>query len=223
MKRTVAGFAVALALSASAAVADGTDRPGGPPCCAPAWTGFYVGVGIGAGAVVHDLSVGPFSFDGIGGEGIFGTVTIGYDKQISSRLVAGLFVDYDFSGIATELSAPGFSGSADHNYSWAIGARLGFLSSPTTLWYGTAGYTEAEFEIDSTLGSVSIPDMRGYFLGGGVESQLGGGWAMRGEYRFSQFDSETIAGFVDVEPSMHTARLSLTYKFGRREEGRPLK
>jgi outer membrane immunogenic protein len=226
MKRMVAGFALALALSAGTAVADGMDKKAGTSCCTAAkWTGLYIGAGVGAGAVVHDLSVFGLSFDGIGGEGIFGTVTVGYDMQINSRLVAGLFADYDFSDISTTLSAGGFSASADHKHSWSVGGRLGILTAPTTLWYGTVGYTQAKFEINSTLGAVPVPDFSGYFVGGGVESQLGGGWAVRGEYRFSQFDSETIAGFVDVEPSMHTARVSLTYKFGdRREEARaPLK
>ena len=62
-----------------------------------------------------------------------------------------------------------------------------------------------------------------HFVGAGVESRLAGGWSLRGEYRFSQFDSETVASIpgllnVDFEPSMHTARLALTYKFGRRDE-----
>lgn len=218
MKRMIAGFAMALALSAGAAFADGMVKKGGGASYTSKWTGLYVGAGVGAGAVVHDLSLGGFNFDGVGGEGIFGTVTVGYDVQINSRLVAGLFADYDFSGISTELSGGGFSASADHKYSWAIGGRLGFLTNPGTLWYGTVGYTQAEFEIDSTGGGIPVPTFQGYFVGAGVESQLGGGWALRGEYRFSQYESENIAGFVDVEPSMHTVRVSLTYKFGRRDE-----
>ena len=223
MKRMVAGFALAMALSGSAAFADGMDKRMGAACCAPTWTGFYIGGGIGGGAVVHQVSVGPFSIDGVGGEGIFGTAIVGYDHQINSRWVAGIFADYDFaSSISTDISFPGGGISGDHKDTWSIGARLGVLTSPTTLWYGTAGYTE--MKIDDILG-IGIPKFSGYFLGAGAESQLGGGWSMRGEYRFSQFDSETVGGFVDVEPSMHTVRAVLSYKFGdRREEVRaPLK
>jgi len=213
MKRMIAGFAMALALSTSAAVADGMDRKAGAAPVAT-WTGFYVGAGVGAGAVVHKLDFGGGSFDGVGGEGIFGTVIVGYDRQIDQRWVMGIFADYDFSGITSDLVVV----DADHKHSWSVGARAGFLTSPTTLWYGTAGYTEAKFELDG----IGSQDFTGYFVGAGVESQLAGNWSLRGEYRFSQFDSEDIG--IDVEPSMHTARLSLTYKFGRRDDvHRPLK
>jgi outer membrane immunogenic protein len=212
----VAGFAVSLALSAGAALADGMDRKGGASCCAPTWTGLYIGAGVGGGAVVHALDFGPATFDGIGGEGVFGTVILGYDKQVDARWVLGIFADYDFSAISTDLVFV----DADHTHSWGIGARAGFLSSPTTLWYGTAGYTEARFELNG-LGSQTF---HGYFLGAGVESQLGGNWSLRGEYRFTQFEGEDIGFGLEVEPSMHTGRLSLTYKFGdRRDAHRPLK
>ncbi len=70
----------------------------------------------------------------------------------------------------------------------------------------------------STEGASSLPDFKGYFVGAGVESQLVGGWNLRAEYRFSQFDSETVLfDGLNVEPSSHTARLALTYKWGREE------
>ena len=63
--------------------------------------GFYVGGGVGTGAVVHDLSVrfggtNVLDFDGIGGQGWFGTLTIGYDHQIMPNVSSGAFFDYDF-------------------------------------------------------------------------------------------------------------------------------
>jgi outer membrane immunogenic protein len=237
MKKPLLALAAALCLvSASEAVADGYARKAAVAAAPPSWTGFYVGVGGGAGAVVHDLSVdvpggNVLSFDGIGGEGIFGTVVVGLDYQIHPMVVIGVFADYDFSGISSDLSVVGglFTASLDHNHSWSIGGRLGLLSSPTTLWYGTLGYTQAEFELSSTAGSLSLPDFSGYFIGAGVESQLGGGFSLRAEYRYTQFDSESvfsIPGVVDIslEPSMHTARVALSYKFGRRGEApMPLK
>ncbi|HEX6000220.1 MAG TPA: hypothetical protein VFZ16_12645, partial [Hyphomicrobiaceae bacterium] len=61
----------------------------------------------------------------------------------------------------------------------------------------------------------------GFFVGGGIETRLGPtNWFARLEYRFSQFDSERIFRDdededlrMNVEPTMHTGRLTLTYKF----------
>lgn len=266
MKRLILGVAAALLL-AGPAVADGLPYKGrikdiAPP--PPSWTGFYIGGGIGAGAVVHDLSLnaskercvydvvgamdvgGGYStchkqsfdlnFDGIGGEGVFGTVIIGYDRLLRPGWVGGIFADFDFSRISSDLSVDHsygyhFNASLDHQHSWSVGARLGMLSNPTTLWYLSAGYTQAEFEFSSSEGSLGVrsPTFQGYFVGGGVESIIHGNWSLRLDYRFTQFDSENVFSYygvveggsrsvdVDLEPSMHTARLLLTYKFGHRD------
>ena len=104
--------------------------------------------------------------------------------MLTSRIVGGIFADYDFaSNVSDHFSIGPFNGSIEVENTLSVGARLGLLSSPTTLWYGTAGYTQTE------IGKV---DFKGYFLGGGVESQLVGGWNLRLEYRFSQFDSEVV-------------------------------
>jgi outer membrane immunogenic protein len=227
MKRLILGVAAALMLSAGPAAADGMRTKGSiksaPAAAGPNWNGFYVGAGFGVGAVVHDVSVSErnyepygdesyrsvFGFDGIGGEGAFGTVSLGYDRVIRPGWVGGVFVDYDFSGISTDSDI----GSIDHDSSWALGARLGVLANPSTLLYATGGYTQAEFDI-SGLGSQTYD---GYFVGAGVETFLHQNWTLKLEYRFSQFGDETILDDgikVDLEPSIHTARVVLSYKFG---------
>lgn len=246
MKQVLVGVAVALALVTSQAAADGIDSRHPPtiaapvpvPIYAPTWTGFYIGAGIGGGAIVHDLSIrddlGPLlDFDGIGGEGIFGTAIIGWDWQFGRNGVFGVFADYDFSDISTETSVFGgdMDTSIDHEDTWSVGARLGWLATPGTLIYATAGYTEAQLEhsisFDNVLGFDTFGRDRtfsGYFVGGGIDTRLGASnWFARLEYRFTDFDSERIlrADFdddflrtrADLEPSMHTGRLTLTYKF----------
>jgi outer membrane immunogenic protein len=237
MKRLVLGVAAALVLTAGQAAADGLPSKGrvkAPEAATPSWSGFYVGAGVGAGAVVHDLTVtqedycddhcpalsapsygNSFNFDGIGGEGIFGTLTIGYDHVIRPGWVGGIFADYDFSSISTDISFNGQGLSLDHNSSWSVGGRLGFLANPATLLYGAAGYTQAEFD----FGPLGSPTFSGYFLGAGVETFLRQNWTLKLEYRFTQFDAESLGeghegGYtrVDLEPSMHTARLVLSYK-----------
>ena len=237
MKKVMVGVAVALALVTSHAAADGIDRRPPPSIAAPqpyiaplSWTGFYIGAGVGGGAVVHDLSIrdvdfGNHFFNGAGGDGAFGTVIVGWDWQAGTNAVIGIFADYDFSDISSDMSLlDGLVRTGiDHNHSWSVGARIGFLSSPSTLWYATAGYTEAELEGFIALegvGSVSRDQtFSGYFVGGGVDTRLAASnWFLRLEYRFSDFDNDRIFQDeftrFDVETSFHTARATLTYKFG---------
>lgn len=68
------------------------------------WSGFRIGGGGGYGHVNHELSVvgrppaeDPVtlaSLSGITGEGGLWTVEVGYDHQISERMVAGIQFDY---------------------------------------------------------------------------------------------------------------------------------
>lgn len=213
MVRAIA-CAMAVALSTCAAVAQ-------EPALSRPWTGFYMGAGIGGGAVVQEQAlnitgVGTVFADTAGGQGLIATATTGYDYQVTRNVVAGLFADFDWSTISADYFDPlsvTFD-SADHTYSWALGARLGYLATPTTLWYLTAGYTQAAFDF-GVLGSF---DLQGYFVGGGVESRLASNWSMRGEYRFSHFQPETVldlclCGSLEIENTMHTGRLLLIYRF----------
>jgi outer membrane immunogenic protein len=218
MYKMMLGLAAGLTLLSGAAMADGS-RGKAASCCDAArpWTGFYLGIGAGAGATVADVSLGGFiGVDGVGAEGAFGTFVVGYDRMLTSRIVGGVFADYDFaSNVSTDVSIDGFGFSLDQKNTFSVGTRLGVLSSPTTLWYGTVGYTQTEFDLK--IAGLGTPDFKGYFVGAGVESQLAGGWNLRAEYRFSQFDNETFFDELSIEPSSHSARFALTYKFGREE------
>ena len=237
MKRLILGVAAALLLSAGPAAADGMPTKGSikaaPVAAGPNWNGFYVGVGIGAGALVADKPVSGHYYDDevlqsykitsteFGGEGVFGVVTIGYDRVLRPGWVGGVFADFDFgSTISSEVynvvptTSFGGSASIDQNNTWAIGARLGFLTSPGTLIYGTVGYTQTDIDVFH-YGSETF---NGYFVGAGIETFLRDNWTLKLEYRYSDFGSETVFDkygvTADLDPSMHTARLVLSYKFG---------
>jgi outer membrane immunogenic protein len=208
MKRLILGVAAALMFGAGQAAADGLpskgavrgpDGPDGPEVAIWNWNGFYLGAGIGGGA--QDVDNGGVS---IGGEGVLGTVSLGYDRVLRPGWVGGVFADYDFSGISEDL---GGGVSLDHNYSWSIGARLGTLVTPRTLLYGTVGYTQAEFELNNDAQTFD-----GYFVGAGIEHFLRDNWTLKFEYRYSDYEARD----VDAEASLHTARLVLSYKFGQR-------
>ncbi|MGF1621540.1 MAG: outer membrane protein [Rhodomicrobiaceae bacterium] len=199
------------------------------------WTGIYLGAGVGAGAVVHELDASYSThhnevrsknggshgagivFDGIGGEGAFGTLQLGYDRQLSSRFVIGAFVDYDFSDITTDLKVydnnSSFTTELELDHMWSVGARLGWLTSPDTMLYALIAYTQGEFNWDDANFSL---DTEGWTLGAGIETMLSDNWSIKGEYRFTQFDSENVIDYrgfnLDIEPSVHTARVVLSYR-----------
>jgi outer membrane immunogenic protein len=232
MKKVMVGVTVALAFT-SQAVADGIDRRPPAPIAAsepiynPTWTGFYIGAGVGGGDVVHDTRLRDVDFgtlqrfDGIGGQGVFGTAIVGWDAQLGPKTVIGAFVDYDFSDISTDLRVPGFfDSSLDHDWTWSVGGRLGWLATPSALLYATGGYSQARFSgFSDLLGSdTDHKTFNGWFAGGGIETRLAASnWFARLEYRFTQFDRETFAidefTRFDSEPSMQTVRATLTYKF----------
>jgi outer membrane immunogenic protein len=228
----IAAFAAVFGFGGGAQAADLYGGYGAPSMkdapvyvSAPVWTGFYVGAGIGAGAMVNDVDINGGALfgadvDGLGGEGILGTVQAGYDRQIGHRLVRGVFVDYDFSGLSTDIDVrfgnTKASADIDLDHMWSVGGRIGYLVNPSTMLYGFLAYTEANFDAPSFGGALDIDDFQGYSVGVGLETQLSGNWFLKGEYRFTQLDSEDIIGGgngVDLEPSIHTARAVLTYKF----------
>jgi outer membrane immunogenic protein len=235
MHRTIiAAFAAVASMSTTAYAADIYSK-GGSLKDAPAayeapktWTGFYIGVGVGGGASVTDLSVSVerydeeessrslelFGLDGLGGEGAFGTVQIGYDYQLSSRFVLGAFLDYDFTSISTEVRVFESSFDIDLDHMWSIGARAGWLTSPDTMVYALVAYTQGEYSADDFDFEV---DVHGWSIGAGLETRLADNWTLKGEYRVTQFDEETLFaedGFsIDAEPSVHTARVVLSYRF----------
>jgi outer membrane immunogenic protein len=135
----------------------------------------------------HDKKFPPFltllqsqaaSFD-VGDEGFFGTVQLGYDKQLGQRWVIGGFVDADWY---SDLEADGHQSSSTAlnidlkhllkldlplsnittdasigmDWSISVGGRFGFLATPGTLLYVLGAYTHAE--LDKSRVNVSIDD-----------------------------------------------------------------
>lgn len=208
------------------------DAPVGDPCCTTNWRGFYAAAGIGVGSVTHeyDLDVNfpgfalAAEFNGLGGEGFFGTVQIGFDTMLSPNIVVGVFADWDMSEIESELTIAGgvLGANLEHDYTLSVGARVGYTSGCCTLWYGSIGYSHIEFENLNALVSLPYPDFGAIFFGLGAETRLVGNFYLKGEYRYTHgFDEDLLnVGFLGGnvtltdEPSFHTGRASLVYRFG---------
>ncbi len=222
-----------------------------------AWTGFYLGLGIGGGSVNHDLKatgatsgdIGSitsgdgdyysktttYSYDGsasgslngLGGDGIFGAVQVGYDRQLDSHFVIGGFFDYDFADISSSASGA-LSGDVTSTTCTTkgknnptttcddpvtIGSGSGSASGTiklTDMWTvgGRVGYlvqptTLAYFLAGYSEAGFDLPrgfksdTFSGWTVGGGLETQLTGNWFLKGEYRFTQLGKQTILNVSD--------------------------
>lgn len=248
-RSTIAGVAgVMMMIAAGSVPAVAQDCPAG---CdgATNWTGFWLGAGIGANAdmIGHQWSTvdalgaptGNGTDDSRGGDGFFGTVGIGYDWQVRDRFIMGAFADFDFGN--TEHSEVDYFGTAgpygwdyERNTTWTIGARFGLATSNTSMVYGLIGYSQtnadiAVFENDGVGGSFRISrelDFSGLVLGAGLEQDLGNGFSLKGEYRYTNYGEEHFGSGIanlagtefetdDFDLDTHSFRLTLAYKFHR--------
>lgn len=230
-----------LAVSAAQATGAELKAPAAPPVIYN-WTGFYVGAGVGYGMFNTDSSLtdrGIVASENVSnaGRGLFGTVGVGFDYQLTGRIVAGVFADWDFSDIKGHFGDPWLeaSGAIKQNRAWAAGARIGYLLNPAVLPYFSGGFTQARFSGEALtvfgLGGAGRFTMQaqtysGWFVGSGIEAMLPGlpGWSVKTEYRFSDYGSKDIPivdttnalpGIaVTVHPHVQTVRAELAYKFG---------
>ena len=231
MQKTIFAAALAAAVgmgSAQAADLRTTGSLKDAPVYMPAstWTGFYFGAGGGGGAANQTLAAeldGPGTLAKFSGTGGFGTVQVGYDRQIDQHFVVGAFFDYDFANIESSLTIPVITGfpaiTTAMTDSWTVGGRLGYLVNSNTLVYGLAGYTEAHFEMPLNLPGV---DYSGWTAGAGIETNLGGPLFLKGEYRFTSLDAKTLFSTnygegegnfrITNQPDIQTGRLVLSYK-----------
>lgn len=181
------------------------------------WTGFYVGGALGAGSTKNkfDSGFGFQSFNGFGGDGVLGELSIGYDHDFGSWVV-GIMADGRYSGISTEVG--GFSTfNIDADYGFDALGRVGMKVSESTLAYVLGGYSWQHFKLDVPSGGGGGPlphwNSSGYSVGGGIESALTDKVAVNLEYRYSHYASKDVGGSTDITPSFQTVRLGLKYKF----------
>lgn len=246
--KSLLGAASILALVSSAYAADVVEpeAPAPAPVAGFNWSGFYVGVGGGFGASNHRVnaeasngsqSQGLGSFNGIGGDGVFGEITAGYDHMLTDRLLLGGFIDAQLSNIGPSLDVNvGPRGdnllNADltNQYGFDVGARIGYLLNPSTLGYVLGGYSWRHFKLDGSFEDESFKftkDRGGYVIGVGMETVVGSNWTIKTEYRYADYGNPTVfstdigdaALGLKLNPSTHTFHIAANYRFGAQDGG----
>jgi outer membrane immunogenic protein len=242
-KLFVVAAAAFVALGIAAAQAANLPNVKAPPIfTAPSaynWTGFYVNAGGGYGVwnastTTIDPATGLCDLctnETQGGRGFIGTAGVGFDDQFTDRLVGGVFGDADFGQISGSIedTNSSFAGSINNNWSWGVGARLGWLITPDLLAYGKAGFTQAHFTgtgIEDTVtgayvgNSTSGFTANGWLVGGGIETMFAPGWFFRTEYKVADYGAHQIADSgptpadnIRFQPIVQTVTSSLVYKF----------
>jgi outer membrane immunogenic protein len=232
---------------------------------APAWwSGLYAGLGIGPRASrTEATTTGPFdptlllptgaNSQPINGTAFRGSPYVGWNWQIAPRWVVGIEGDVGFANQTTSLQGVGFSpgalpfiGSEDNSFAvrttWDanLSGRVGFLVTPATLLYATAGAAWQHFDVISICSNnggspgcsgllplvvTNSATKAGWTAGLGAETRLSGNWFARAEYRYADLgtSSFTIARNIlgsplstdfDVVLRTHTVTFGVSYKFG---------
>lgn len=243
MRRQLLPIVVAssLVFAAAAARADGYEPvvSAAPVPLVSNWTGFYANGGIGYGLWdVETTTVDPArgcvscARTDHAGRGWLGEVGLGYDHQFTDRIVGGLLFNYDFSDMRGRSSDAVFTtGDTSDDRAWFIGARAGWLMTPDILNYWSAGYTQTHFSgaslHNSYTGALLVPpahlqsyDAGGWFLGGGLEVAMHGGWFWRSEVRYADYSNGvrletgiTPLLYLNFDPVVGTATSEIVYKF----------
>ncbi|HEY4141060.1 MAG TPA: outer membrane beta-barrel protein [Pseudolabrys sp.] len=212
-----------------------------PVLAATNWTGLYVNGGVGYGMWAADTTtVDPrlglcdlCTTQVQGGKGWLGVVGIGFDYQLSPKIVAGVFLDGNLSSLKGTIQdgGPFYAGDIKQTSAWAVGARAGWLVDPRILAYVNTGYTSARFSGANMVTTFNGKDSgattatftaNGWFVGGGVETAIAPGWFWRNEYRFAYYGNHSIADVdllngpqnnITFKPTVQTFTTQFVYKF----------
>jgi len=190
------------------------------------WTGIYGGVAGGAGLMVDQISTSFLAAHANAensGQGLLGSVLAGGDYQLNEAFVVGVMGDLTWPGMQSVLTIGGPAASATTatrtNMGWNLLARAGWLATPSTLLYVLGGYSNQSFTTTGYAGNGATLFERenrlsGFVVGPGLEFMIAPGWSTRLEYRYSQYETRTLLNGVTLQPTVHTVRAGLAYKFG---------
>lgn len=206
MKYASLASAAVVAFFATPAMAQDNDTAGGK---------FIAGAIIGIDSV--NTEVDGFSD---AEEDIMPGVTIGYDFETRNGVVFGVEAEYTDSSVGVSardviVTADRLSVNAGRDF--YVGGRLGYRTGRNGLLYVKAGYTDASIEVayDDGTGAISGEEsFGGLRIGVGGEIDLGTNYAIRIEYRYSDYGNlEALGVDTGVGVSRNQGIITLLGKF----------
>lgn len=215
------------------------------------WTGPWIGIAGGAifsnNVLNYDANQtdgessyhAGFEVDGSGAKGVFGEAQLGYDWQVSSRLLVGLFGGLNISNDEFEASiqSGGYSAKLTMEQEWGgvLGPRVGFVNG-NSLFYAAGGWAFGELsKVRATLsnGQQSVggdvfpdqeTDLSGWFGEVGLEHKFDNSMSLKVAGRYTDYGANTLAqggyqgeGYsaserLELEPSDLKAMIGLVYR-----------
>jgi outer membrane immunogenic protein len=199
------------------------------------WTGIYAGVNLGWYGSADDTLTNTGTDSGTSGlgsalaaglipglvnishSGLIGGVQGGFNWQVYPNWVVGIEADFDGttgSGKTVVAASPGNAVFPPFSTVFSRGledvgtirARVGWLSSPTWLWYATGGLAYGQTKLasawlcpacapmiapDLNYAQTSTPVAVGWTAGGGVEWRFAPAWSLKLEYLYVDLGSTT--------------------------------
>lgn len=135
-------------------------------------------------------------------EGVVYGVGVGYDMPVGGSFIAGVEGGFDMSTVKRcgEVFG-GDRGCAKVKRDWEVGARLGSVINPTTMFYVKGGYANGKASVSYDDGAgftFSGSDSQGGIRGGaGVEMSFGRAYA-KVEYRYTDYKTLRLTDGVNT-------------------------
>ena len=155
---------------------------------APASATEFAGPYIGAGVNLDNIQ-GSGSAEGIGFNGVGGTVFAGYDLPVSPIAFVGVEANAD-------LYSADIGNSLEADWGWGISGRLGAKINDATALYARVGYAQARLE---ALGDGEW--FEGVRYGAGIETAVSAQLSLRAELTQINYEADLINNQAGVAVS----------------------
>jgi len=165
--------------------------------------------------------------------GFFGGGQAGFNWQAAPTWVLGVEGDFDAANIEgkANTSATLFSGSVGTTLDWfgTVRGRVGFLVTPSALFYGTGGWAYGRTTSSANAAGLGLAatgsvghEKNGWTAGGGLEYAFNQWLSFKTEYLFLDLGTDslvngTVAGVpfsVSEKTTVHTVKAGINVRFG---------